>query len=413
MRISFLAIGDELLRNESREGNAAVLSEKLQQRAVRLSQVSILPDDFAAIAQHLTDLLRQPTLVIVSGGLGPTDDDFTRQAVAQALDLAVIRRQDTLDALKKRYASLGRSMDPSNERQADFPAGAEVLANDFGSAPGFALAASGSLITCFPGVPSEFSGMLSSHLDRLLQQAQIQTVVRREITLRLFGVPESDMQGILTKLPHYPDVAMRSLPKFPDIRLKLAEKSDPAAYDLLLAEVRKAFTWRIYGEGDDDSHAASTLRALQKGGATLALAESCTGGLIAHFLTEVPGASATLFGGVVAYANEFKSAFLGVDQALIASDGAVSEAVACAMAQGTRQRSGATIAVATTGIAGPSGATAGKPVGTVWIAMATASGVEAKCYHFAGLPRSRWKVLVAHTVFAKLRRWADAQGQSV
>jgi len=412
MRIAFLAIGDELLRNESREGNAAVLSDNLQQRATRLSQVGILPDDFAAIAQHIGDLLRQPTLVVISGGLGPTDDDFTRQAVAQALDLPVIRREDTLAALKKRYASLGRAMDPSNERQADFPQGAEVLANDFGSAPGFALAARGSLIACFPGVPSEFSGMLSKHLDQLLRQAQIQTVVRREITLRLFGIAESDMQGILTKLPHYSDVAMRSLPKFPDIRLKLAEKDDPIAYDLLLAEVRKAFTWRIYGEGDDDSHAAATLRALQKSKATLALAESCTGGLIAHFLTEVPGASATLRGGVVAYANAFKSAFLDVAPGLIASEGAVSEAVACAMAEGVRRRSGATVAVATTGIAGPTGATAGKPVGTVWIATATASGVEAKCYRFGGLPRSRWKVLVAHTVFAKLRKWADAQDQS-
>lgn len=412
MRIAFLAIGDELLRNESREGNAAVLSDNLQQRATRLSQVAILPDDFGSIAQHIGDLMRQPTLVVISGGLGPTDDDFTRQAVAQALDLPVVRREDTLAALKKRYASLGRTMDPSNERQADFPQDAEVLVNDFGSAPGFALAARGSLIACFPGVPSEFSGMLSAHLDALLRQAQIQTVVRREITLRLFGIPESDMQGMLTKLPHYRDVAMRSLPKFPDIRLKLAEKADAAAFDLLLAEVRDAFGWRIYGEGDDDSHAAATLRALQKSKATLALAESCTGGLIAHFLTEVPGASATLLGGVVAYANEFKSAFLGVDAALLAAEGAVSEGVACAMAAGARERSGATVAVATTGIAGPSGATAGKPVGTVWIAMATANGVEAKCYRFAGLSRSRWKVLVAHTVFAKLRKWADTDDQS-
>lgn len=406
MHIAFLAIGDELLRGESREGNAAVLADLLEARGHRLSEVRVLPDDRVTLGQALHDFERRPTLLLVSGGLGPTDDDFTRAAVAQALNVPLIRDDAIVEQIRARFTSLGRTMHPANERQAEFPRGAEVLRNDYGSAPGFSLPLGQGRIACFPGVPREFRSMLSDHLDPLLQAVALPVTRRREVTLRLFGIAESDMQGVLTGLPHYAAVQMRSLPTYPEIRLKLAQKDDAAGFEALLAEVRQALGWRIYGEGDADSHAAATLRALQARNATLAVAESCTGGLIGHLLTEVPGASATLLADVVSYANTAKAALLGVPEALLQAHGAVSEPVARAMAEGVRTRTGATLAVATTGIAGPGGATDEKPVGTAFLALATADGTEVRALRFPGVDRRRFKQLVAHSGLAEARRWA-------
>jgi nicotinamide-nucleotide amidase len=406
MHIAFVAIGDELLRGESREGNAAVLAELLEARGHHLSEVRVLPDDFAGIAQVLHDFRRRPTLVVISGGLGPTDDDFTRAAVAKAAEVPLIRDNALVEQIRARFTSLGRTMHPSNERQADFPCGAEVLRNDHGSAPGFVMTLGEGKVACFPGVPREFRRMLEDHLDGLLQAVGLLAVRRREVTLRLFGIPESDMQGVLTGLAHYRSVHMRSLPKYPEIRLKLAEKGDPAGYDALLTEVRDALGWHVYGEGDADSHAAATLRALQARQASVAVAESCTGGLIGHLLTEVPGASASLLADVVAYANEAKLSFLQVDPRLLKDHGAVSEPVARAMAEGVRTRAGATVAVATTGIAGPGGGSVDKPVGTAFLALATEQGTRVKALKFPGVDRARFKLLVAHSALAELRRWA-------
>ncbi len=412
MHIAFLAIGDELLRGESREGNAAVLADLLEARGHRLSEVRVLPDDMATLAQALHDFERRPTLLVISGGLGPTDDDFTRAAVARAVNVPLFRDLAMVEQIRSRFASLGRTMHPANERQAEFPQGAEVLRNDHGSAPGFAMPLGQGRVACFPGVPREFRAMLGEHLDPLLHAVGLQGLAlpearRREVTLRLFGIPESDMQGVLTGLPHYAAVQMRSLPKYPEIRLKLAEKDDPQGFDALLAEVRQALGWRIYGEGDTDSHAAATLRALQGRHATLAVAESCTGGLIGQLLTEVPGASATLLADVVAYANSAKSQFLGVPEALLQAHGAVSEPVARAMAEGVRARTGATLAMATTGIAGPGGGTAEKPVGMAFLALASEAGTEVRALRFPGMDRSRFKQLVAHSALAEARRWAS------
>jgi nicotinamide-nucleotide amidase len=183
-------------------------------------------------------------------------------------------------------------------------------------------------------------------------------------------------------------------------------KDDADAYRALLAEARAALGWRIFGEGDDDSHAAATLRALHQRQATLAVAESCTGGLIGDLLTDVPGASRALLVDAVVYANQAKTAFLGVPEDLLQVHGAVSEPVARAMAEGVRTRSGATLAIATTGIAGPEGGTADKPVGTVYVALATAAGTTVHALRFPGIDRRRFKLVVAHTALSLARRWA-------
>ena len=406
MRIVFLAIGDELLRGESREGNGAALAELLAERRLKLAQMRVLPDDFTAIADGLRGLLTEPSLVIVSGGLGPTDDDFTRAAVARAFGVDVERDPAVVEQIRARFTALGRTMHPANERQADRPAGAAWLPNAFGSAPGFVLDVPGGHVASFPGVPSEFRGMLGVHLDALLARAGVHVVRKREVTWRLFGIPESDLQGLLQPLPGYTQIGFRSLPKYPEIRLKFAEKDDPAALDTFLAAAREAVGWRLWGEGDADTHPAAVVRALAAKGLTVAAAESCTGGLIGHLLTEVPGASRVFLGDVVAYANPVKVALLGVPQDVLDAHGAVSEPTACAMAEGVRARTGADVGIATTGIAGPDGGTEDKPVGTVCIAIAAAGGTRVRTLRFPGMPRSRWKLLVAHTALEEIRRWA-------
>lgn len=406
MSVVLLAIGDELLRGESREGNGPVLAEALSSRGLALTEIRVIGDDLAGMGRTLADLGSRAKLVVCSGGLGPTDDDVTRQALATAAGVTLERDAAALAALQQRFRRLGREMDPSNARQADIPLGATLLANAHGTAPGFALRLGDSVVACFPGVPREFAGMLADHLDTLLQASGLEGVSgRREVTLRLFGITESDMQGVLGRLPHYGCVAMRSLPDFPEIRLKFAERDDPAGYDALLQEARQALGWRIHGEGDGDSHAAAVLRALQAHGVRLAVAESCTGGLLGHLLTEVPGASAGLVADVVAYANEAKVALLDVAPDLLERHGAVSDEVVRAMAEGARKRCGADLAVATTGIAGPGGGTAEKPVGTVHIAVAGERGVTARKVAIPGLDRWRFKRLVAHMAMADVRRY--------
>ncbi|MFZ4578147.1 MAG: nicotinamide-nucleotide amidohydrolase family protein [Myxococcota bacterium] len=410
MRIVFLAIGDELLRGESREGNGAVLSDRLGARGVRLDQIRVLRDDFETIASALQDLCRTPTLIVVSGGLGPTDDDFTRAAVARAVGVEVVRDESVLDGLRAWYQARGRTMAEANHRQADFPQGAEVLANLHGTAPGFTLVHGAARIACLPGVPREFAAMLDDHLDDLLQRSGVATLHRHEATFRLFGIPESDLQVLLSRLPHWSAATMRSLPSWPEIRLMLAPRGDSEAFATLLTHVRGALGTRIYSERREDTHAAATLRALVVRGATLAVAESCTGGLIGHLLTEVPGASATLLVDTVTYADDAKREFLGVAAGTLETHGAVSEQTAREMAEGVRNRSGATVAVATTGIAGPAGGTDAKPVGTVFVAVAGPDGTVVRGVRYVGIDRSRFKLSVAHLALAELRSWALRQG---
>ncbi len=413
MRVAFLAIGDELLRGESREGNGYFLAQQLSDRRVPLEQVRIVADDFSAVAQALADFASSPTLLICSGGLGPTDDDFTRAAVAAALGVPVIRDLEALAAIQGRFEALGRPMHPANARQADFPLGAEVIANPFGTAPGFVAHQGELTAVCLPGVPREFSGMVQAHLDSWLRRVGLHAQAPgQEVTLRLFGIPESDMQGVLSGLPLYSAAKMRSLPTWPEIRLKLAplagQAQDLAEFKLFLQQVHHALGWRIYGEGDADSHPAAVLRALQSRDLRVAVAESCTGGLIAQLLTSVPGASRSVTAGVVAYANSAKTALLGVEAALIDRHGAVSKEVAEAMAQGALQVSGADVAVATTGIAGPDGGTPDKPVGTLWLALAWRGGQQSVQLQLLGLGRARFQLMAAHHALSWVRRWALA-----
>ncbi len=406
MRIVMMAIGDELLRGETREGNGQALAAQLQKRHLQLQEVRLVGDDLAQIAATIASVRAQPTWLIVSGGLGPTDDDFTRQALATSLGLGLGRDQACVAAITERFNRLGRKMDPCNLRQADLPQGAEAVTNDHGTAPGFFLQDKQLVITCLPGVPREFRAMLDDHLDAWLDRLHLASAPRKETTFRLVGLPESTMQGLLSLLPHYACAKMRSLPTWPQIRLELSALTSDADFAALCAEVRQALGPYIFSQDREESFAAAVLRALRAIDATLAVAESCSGGLIGHLLTEVPRASHTLLLDAVTYANSAKIQLLSVQPELLASHGAVSEPVALAMARGAKDLAQSRVAIATSGVAGPDGGSAEKPVGTVCIALVSDGHERVETLHFKGLTRDRFKVLVAYTALDWLRQWA-------
>ena len=406
MSIIFIAIGDEVLRGETREGNAHALASRLSGLGVPLDEVRIIADRPRAVMAALTEAAHPGRLVITSGGLGPTDDDGTRLAVADAAGVGLIEHAGLADDIKQRYERLGRRWVAANLKQARIPLGASPLANRHGTAPGFAVSIDGGLVACMPGPPREFGAMVADHLAALLAMAGIEATPVVEHCLRIFGITESALQEKLASLPGHHEVRIRSLPRFPEIRLDV--RAAPGVPDEQAAafaqQAAAALSWRVFSSEREVSFAEVVARELVSRGLHISVAESCTGGLVGHLLTEVPGASATLQADFVTYANTAKAGLLGVPEDVFDEHGAVSEPCARAMAEGARARTGADYAVATTGIAGPGGGSIHKPVGTIWFAVAGPGGTVSNTRLFAGLDRSRFKLLSAWTALALLRR---------
>ncbi len=409
MTVAYLAIGDEILRGETREGNGHTLAGHLTRRGLQIERFEVVADERTAIVERVRALATQSRLIVISGGLGPTDDDGTRTALADAAGVPLALDPDLEAALERRYANRGRRFMSANRRQAHIPTGARALANPDGTAPGFAVTVGEATAACFPGVPREFDAMVDHHLDELLAGVGVQATLRAEHTLRVFGITESDLQTRLSGLPGYDQVSVRSLPRFPEIRLAISPQHDGGDVASFVAAVRRNLQWRVFSEHPTETHAEAVVRDLQAGDMTVAVAESCTGGLIGHLLTEVPGVSATLVADLVCYANSAKRALLGVPAATLQAHGAVSEPTARAMAEGARAAADSYWGLATTGIAGPTGGSEDRPVGTVYVAVAGPHGTGCWRYGFGPIGRSRFKRLVAFTALARLRSEARAE----
>ena len=403
MTVAYLAVGDEILRGETREGNGHALAVRLRRRGLKVGGWRVVADDRQTVVRAAHEMAREHRLLLVSGGLGPTDDDGTRQAIADAAGSPLALDDALAERLARRYRVRGRVFGAANKRQAWIPQGADILVNDGGTAPGFVVAVHGCLVACLPGVPREFAAMADAHLDRLLAAAEVPVIARAERTMRVFGITESDLQSRLASLPGYEQMHVRSLPHFPEIRLALSSRANDEELDAYVASARAALGWRVFSVDPTEPYAAAVVRTLQQIDATVAVAESCTGGLIGDLLTDVAGVSETLKADLVCYANTAKESLLGVPAEVLTRDGAVSEATARAMAEGARRVAGADYGLATTGVAGPSGGTADKPVGTIWIALAGPGGTSAWHTNFGHLDRWRFKRLVAFTALARLR----------
>ncbi|MEL6178934.1 MAG: CinA family nicotinamide mononucleotide deamidase-related protein, partial [Myxococcota bacterium] len=372
MRIETLAIGDELLDGRVVDRNASALASTLRERSLKVERMSVVPDVVEVIAATLAEIgARGTDAVICSGGLGPTRDDCTREAAALWLGTELVHSAEQFEAIKARFEVYGVELTPNNRRQAMFPKGATVLPNEVGSAPGFEAVGPGGLRAWFfPGVPSEYRWFVERYvLSALKPDAATGELLRR--TMVFFGLGESALEHALRDMewPSWLTVGYRA--HFPEIHVTLSaweESTTPEAF----AEVAAAVMERLgtfYLTDGPETLVERVARRLREAGATVAAAESCTGGLVSGALTSVSGSSAYLNQGYVTYSNAAKVELLGVREATLAAHGAVSRPVALQMARGVRRVSGSTYGIGVTGIAGPTGGSEAKPVGTVDLAL--------------------------------------------
>jgi nicotinamide-nucleotide amidase len=424
MNLEIVTIGDELLLGFTIDTNAAHLARQLAGLGVRIVRRATCGDDAESIAAAVGDALARTGAVITTGGLGPTADDLTKPAIAAIFGRGMVMDPQILANLEARWLTrFGHALPESNRQQAMVPEGATILPNSHGSAPGIYLEdAQQRWVAMLPGVPREMRGMLADTLMPFLRDRISATVgsdgpVIRSLTLRTANIAESALADRLGELARGVDgLALAYLPGSDGVDLRLTSWSLPAreaerALRAAATKVREKVGRYSYGENDDDL-AALMLAECAARDATIAVAESCTGGLLGARLTAVPGSSRVLLGGTIAYANEVKTRELGVPAAMIEEHGAVSEPVARQMAAGARLRFGSTIGIGITGIAGPDGGTPDKPVGTVWVAVDVAGEVRAVR---AVLPGNRDEIRyrAAQLALDRLRRafGQDADGE--
>ncbi|HET7551830.1 MAG TPA: competence/damage-inducible protein A [Gemmatimonadaceae bacterium] len=378
MRVEILTIGAELLLGYTIDTNAAFMARALSEIGVAVVRHDTVGDDPELIARAIRDGLERTGAVITSGGLGPTADDRTRDGLAAAFGRELVTDPEALSQVERRFRLFGRTMPKINVVQALVPRGARVLENRFGSAPALWMEDErGRWVITLPGVPSEMRGLLTETVIPILREREggaAPTVVASK-TIRTTGIGESALAELLGEDggDAVAGLPLAYLPGWEGVDLRITAAEMPVAdAERALAEATRRLRERagtyIYGEDAADL-AAVVLDLCRERSLTIAIAESCTGGLIGARLTAVPGSSDVFVGGVVAYANSIKQSMLGVPEELIRRVGAVSEEVAKAMAAGARERTGADVGIAVTGIAGPGGGSAEKPVGTVWVAV--------------------------------------------
>lgn len=409
--VELLTIGDELLLGFTVDTNSAYLGRALAAQGISIVRRTAVGDDIQAIVSAIHEALDRTGAVITTGGLGPTSDDLTRDAVASAFDVPLVLDDEHLAWMQERWKRrFSRDMPEANRRQAMAPRGARKLQNNHGSAPGaFVRDARGRWLVMLPGVPRELRGMTDDVVLPLLREIGCggdACILSR--TLRTTGIPESQLQDTLRDVRiDQPGFTLAYLPGIEGVDLRLTARAANSAdathlVDDVAGAIRSRVGAGIYGEDDADI-AAVLLDACRSRGATLAVAESCTGGLLGSRITDIAGSSDVFIGGVIAYANEVKTRDLGVPADLIARHGAVSEEVVRAMANGVRTRFGATIGLAITGVAGPGGGTPDKPVGTVWVCVATAAATEPRRIHSWG-DRKEVRYRAAQAVMDLARR---------
>ena len=403
MTCAILSIGTEITRGELVNTNAAWLGSTLTELGFEVFEHASVDDDEGRIVATLQRLAKSAKVIVSTGGLGPTTDDLTTAAVAAALGVPLERHGASLDHIRRRFERLGRAMSVSNEKQADFPKGAAVLTNPIGTAPGFEVQIGEARAFFMPGVPREMKKMFDEQVTPRIRKLSPND--SHQIRFRTFGLPESVVGEKLAGIEDaHPGVIIGYRAHFPEIEVKvLARAKDKAdARDRATraaTEVRSRLADVIYGEGDD-TFPGVVGRALRTRGFTLAVAESCTGGLVGHLLTREAGASDYLVLDAVTYANSAKQRVLGVDEDALRGHGAVSAEVATGMAEGARRVSGADVALAITGIAGPTGGSETKPVGLVFLAVSTAKGTIVKERRFPFSDRQQIQTVAAYAGLA-------------
>lgn len=377
MKVEVVTIGDELLLGFTIDTNAAHLARELASLGIEISRRTSVGDSADDIASAVREALDRSDGVITTGGLGPTSDDMTKPAIAALLGRGLYRDEEVIRSLEERWARMGRKgpIPESNFTQAMIPEGAVIIPNGHGSAPGIWLDDDhGRWVAMLPGVPREMRAMLSEQLLPRLEERIKATTVVMSWTLRTTGIAESALADLLGDLGRSVNgLSPAFLPSVEGVDIRLTSRGLPQSEALgrlaaAVSKLREVIGQHVYGEGTIDL-AGVVLDMCRAEGIRIAVAESCTGGLLGARITAIPGSSDVFIGGALAYDNAAKIEMLGVEPVEIETHGAVSEAVAVAMARGVRRRLSADLGISITGIAGPGGGTPDKPVGTVWIAL--------------------------------------------
>jgi nicotinamide-nucleotide amidase len=416
MKAGILAVGTELLGSDRLDTNSLFLTGTLHQFGVEVCRKAVVPDNEEEIASELERYLADLDLVLVTGGLGPTSDDLTREAAARALGVPLIRDPDLLAALEARFRKWGHAMPPSNACQADVIEGAHVLSNPRGTAPGMRVERLGQTLFLFPGVPAELEGLVRSDLEPWLRE---HTGGRQQETLvlRVACMSESALEDMLG--PVYAEfgshnVSVLASPGDIQVRFRAygVDNERGEILQAMSASVDKVLRSSVYARGIESSLEGTVGELLLGSGRTVSTAESCTAGLLAERLTRVAGSSEYFVGGVVVYSNRLKQRLLGVSTESLERYGAVSRQVVCEMAEGAVERLESDCAIAISGVAGPGGGTAEKPVGTVHLALAEAGAETAhQELHLPG-NRQRIRLLASQWALDMLRRRLLSAGVS-
>jgi nicotinamide-nucleotide amidase len=414
MKVGILTIGNELISGKTPDTNSSFIARQLQAQGWQTSIMMSVPDDESAIKTGLNHIMSLADAVVVTGGLGPTADDITTSAVARAFGLGVYTDQAALKHIRDRFEKFRLKWTANNEKQAHVPEGAEPIKNPVGMAWGYALKRDGKIIAVVPGVPSEVKRMVPDGVIPVLKKEFKDEAGHVESrTIKLSGITEANVDQLLADVDFAGlGVNIGFYPNFPEIQIVLtaiaatekdAKKSITAA-EGRVSEILKQYIFAY----DQDTLEGIVAGLLTDKKLTLAVAESCTGGLVTDRLTDVPGSSAFLERGVIAYSNDCKADLLGVPEDVLKEFGAVSEKTVISMAEGVRRLGKCNLGISTTGIAGPAGGTTEKPVGTVFIALANGTTTFCRHHNFRW-DRRRNKTMMSQAALIMLKRYLTGE----
>ncbi len=405
LTVQLLLTGNEIMSGDTVDSNSALIARRLGELAIGVYRKVTVGDDVKLLGMELAAMAQDSDLLIINGGLGPTIDDLTAEVLARVTGVGIKEHPQARAHLEDWCSRRRLPLNAANLKQAMLPAGATVIDNPVGSAVGFEMMVGSCRVICTPGVPSELAAMLDGIVADLARRMD-RPAQRSILRLQTFGLGESTAQQMISDgIDDWPgEVELGFRAGAPQMEIKLSVDSDAAlpARQRCRGQLEQLFGDHIIGEGDS-TLAGRVLELLRERGATLTTAESCTGGLIASMLTRIPGSSEAFHAGFVTYANNIKHAVLGVDEQVLASEGAVSEAVVRQMALGAMARSGADYAIAVSGIAGPDGGTQDKPVGTVWLAWGSATALKS-CRLRWPVERTLFQTMVAAAGLDMIRR---------
>ncbi len=400
MKAKLISIGSEILNGQTLNTNSVFAGKELSRIGIELSSSETVRDEEKSILRAFTNIEKDISLVLITGGLGPTEDDITRFSFAKALDLKLKESAKAKAKINDFFEKAGRKPTQTNYVQAIIPEGCTLIDNSWGTAPGFYIDIDSIIYACFPGVPKEFEQMFLHFADSVLKARTHETDKKERKYFKMYGIPESKVADIVRDIERPPGIELGFYPRFPEVHLEfsyssgLSNDAETLKYLENTFEALKDFIFSV----DEDSIAQKLIDALIKNQLTLSIAESCTGGLISQTVVDVPGSSKCFNLGLVSYSNSAKVELLGVSLATVEKFGSVSGDCAIEMAAGVRAKGKTDIGISTTGIAGPTGGTAEKPVGTTFIGFSTSKETFAKQFTFKRDRNENRKLTMYHAI---------------